>query len=29
MASEFVDNDYRDQVINNLLNIPENKVILK
>lgn len=29
MASEFVENDYRDQVINNLLNIPENKVILK
>ena len=29
MASEFVDNDYRDQVINNLLNIPDNKVISK
>ena len=26
MAYEFVDNDFRDQVLNNLLLIPENKV---
>lgn len=28
MATEFVDNDYRDEVLNNLLLLPENKVIL-
>jgi hypothetical protein len=28
MASEFVENDIRDEVLNNLLLLPENKVSL-